>query len=104
MLVRGKLFEAFILHMVLSAHTNRQLWRFSWRIGGIGHPSGCSEETFSLFSNDVTSVLIYWTRTGRGLHLCVCVSVLKSPRGFFFFFRRAQLAPVTAYQGEWDRK
>lgn len=49
---------------------------------------------------------LYWF-IGRGLggdYICVRVSVLKSPRGFFFFFKRAQLVPVTAYQGEWDRK
>lgn len=49
----------------------------------------------------------YWF-IGRGLggdYICVCVCVsLEVSQGIFFFFRWAQLAPVTAYQGEWDRK
>lgn len=38
--------------------------------------------------------------------MCVYVS-LEVSQGiffFFFFFKRAQLVPVAAYQGEWDRK
>lgn len=93
------LFDAVILHMVLNTRTDKGSIQWeavmeiecSCRIKVFRHYSSRPSPSFpcvgaerSLFNNDVTTVVIYWMRTGRGLlHLCVHVSLRVSQGSSF---------------------